>query len=324
MRCLVTGAAGFIGFHLANALLARGAVVRGLDDLSKGRPERLELLAKNSGFDYTVASLSEEKVLRRLVAEADVIYHLAAVVGVKRYVENPVKVIEVNVCQTAQLLQIAWELKKKVIFTSTSEVYGKGNTLPYSESSDRIYGPSYVDRWCYAVAKSAAEHLCLGYARMGLPVVILRYFNVYGPQADSSDYGGVIARFATQALAGQPLTVHGDGSQTRCFTYVDDIVSGTIAAAAHPEAEGMILNLGSRHETSIRELAELILNLSGSQVGMIFVPHEEFYGPYYEDVPRRVPDLTAAERVLGYRPLVPLEDGLRRTLTWYKEQMHKE
>lgn len=324
MRCLVTGAAGFIGFHLANALLARGAAVWGLDDLSKGRQQRLELLAKNPGFGYTVASLAEEKVLRRLVAETDVIYHLAAVVGVKRYVEDPVKVVEVNVCQTARLLETAWELGKRVVFASTSEVYGKGKTLPYSESADRNYGPSYVDRWCYGVAKGAAEHLCLGYAKRGLPVVILRYFNVYGPHADSSEYGGVVARFIAQALAGRPLTVHGDGSQTRCFTYVDDIVAGTIAAAGCPEAAGGIFNLGNRRETSIRELAQLILDLSGSQAGMVFIPHEEFYGPHYEDIPRRVPDLRAAEQILGYRPQVSLEDGLRRTLTWYKEQVHKE
>ncbi|MGE5578210.1 MAG: NAD-dependent epimerase/dehydratase family protein [Syntrophothermus sp.] len=320
MKYLVTGAAGFVGSNLCAALLARGDEVWGLDDLSKGKKEWLKQLEGNPRFRLTVGSLSQEQILRRIMENIDVIYHLAAVVGVKLYVEDPVNVVEVNVCQTARLLEMAWQLGKKVIFTSTSEVYGKSKDLPFREDSDRLYGPSTTDRWCYAVSKSAAEHLCFGYIRRGLPVVILRYFNVYGPCADSSDYGGVVPRFIRQALANEPLTVHGDGSQARCFTYVDDIVKGTLEAGSRPEAEGKIFNLGGRRETSILELAQLIVALSESKSEIVFQPYAEYYGPHYEDVRRRAPDLAAAERILDYHPAVSLEDGLKRTIAWHRER----
>lgn len=325
MKYLVTGAAGFIGSHLSAALLARGWRVWGLDDLSKGQAEHLQGLEKYPGFTFVKASLADTDILHRLVNEVDVIYHLAAIVGVKQYVEDPVKVIEVDVCQTAGLLKLAEQAGKKVVFASTSEVYGKSDNIPFREDSDRVYGPSGTDRWCYAIAKSAAEHLCFGYARRGLRVVILRYFNVYGPHADSSDYGGVVPRFMRQALANEPLTVHGDGRQTRCFTYIDDIVKGTIEAGTRPEAEGRVFNLGHRRETSIRELAGLVLKICGSESKLVYQPYAEFYGPYYEDIPRRIPDLAAAEAVLGYQPAVDLEDGLRRTFEWYKtREAHKD
>ena len=319
MKCLVTGAAGFIGSHLCTRLAARGDEVWGLDDLSKGKLENIEHLLPNTNFHFVPGAITREEV-RELVAKSDIIYHLAAVVGVKHYVEDPAKVIEVNVCQTLRLLELAWQLDKKVIFTSTSEIYGKNSEVPFHEGANRVYGPSSADRWCYAVSKSAAEHLCLYYARRGLPLVILRYFNVYGPGADSSAYGGVATRFINQALSNEPLTVHGDGSQTRCFTYVDDIVGGTLEAGSRREAEGKIFNLGHRRETSILELAQLILAVSGIKGEIVFQPYEEFYGPYYEDIPRRVPDLSAAEEILGYRPKVSLEEGLEKTIKWYRDK----
>ena len=319
MKCLVTGAAGFIGSHLCTRLAARGDEVWGLDDLSKGKLENIEHLLPNTNFHFVPGAITREEV-RELVAKSDIIYHLAAVVGVKHYVEDPAKVIEVNVCQTLRLLELAWQLDKKVIFTSTSEIYGKNSEVPFHEGANRVYGPSSADRWCYAVSKSAAEHLCLYYARRGLPLVILRYFNVYGPGADSSAYGGVATRFINQALSNEPLTVHGDGSQTRCFTYVDDIVGGTLEAGSRREAEGKIFNLGHRRETSILELAQLILAVSGIKGEIVFQPYEEFYGPYYEDIPRRVPDLSAAEEILGYRPEISLEDGLEKTIKWYRDK----
>lgn len=322
MRCLVTGAAGFIGSHLCTALLARGDEVWGLDDLSKGNTEKIAHLTADPHFKFTAGSLSQKDVLGEIIKQIDVIYHLAAVVGVKHYVEDPVKVIEVNVNQTLTLLESAWQSGKKVIFSSTSEVYGKNAQIPFQEEADRVYGPA--DRWCYAVSKSAAEYLCLGFARRGLPLVILRYFNVYGPYADSSSYGGVAARFIDQALAGKPLTVHGDGSQTRCFTYIDDIVRGTIEAGIRSEAEGHIFNLGHRRETSVLELARIILALAETKGEIVFQPHEDFYGPYYEDIPRRVPDLSAAEQMLDYHPRVSLEDGLRETFRWYTRKTKEQ
>lgn len=321
MKCLVTGAAGFIGSHLCTALLERGGEVWGLDDLSKGNLKKLEHLGNNPHFRFIQGSTAEKEILRRIMRKTDVVFHLAAVVGVKRYVEDPVKVIQVNVCQTLDLLEMAWQLGKKVVFTSTSEVYGKNMKVPFHEDNNKVYGPSTADRWCYAVSKSAAEHLCFGYLRRGLPIVIVRFFNAYGPHGDSSDYGGVTARFINQALSGKPLTVHGDGSQTRCFTYVEDIVEGTISAGHRPEAEGKIFNLGNRRETSILELAQLILDLSEIQGKILFQPHEEFYGPYYEDIARRVPDLLAAEEILHYRPKVSLEEGLKTTINWYRQQI---
>lgn len=321
MRYLVTGAAGFVGSHLCAALLEQGDEVWGLDDLSKGRLERLANLDGNSRFYFLRGSLAGElDALAEIIEAVDVIYHLAAVVGVKKYVEDPVRVVEVNVGETLDLLKLAWLHGKKVVFTSTSEVYGKNDRLPFHEAADRVYGPATADRWCYAVAKSAAEHLCLGYARRGLPVVILRYFNVYGPGADASEYGGVVSRFIGQVLQGLPLTVHGDGSQTRSFTYIDDIVRGTVEAGRRPGAEGKIFNLGSREETSILALARLVLKLSGTGGGIIFQPHREFYGPHYEDLPRRAPDPGAAERLLGFRAETALAEGLEKTLAWYKNR----
>ncbi|MGB4371871.1 MAG: NAD-dependent epimerase/dehydratase family protein [Dethiobacteria bacterium] len=320
MRCLVTGAAGFIGFHLCQALLNRGAEVWGIDDLSKGKGERLHNLGCHSSFHEVIGSLASVNNLAGIVKQVTVIYHLAAVVGVKHYVEDPVKVIETNVCQTALLLQMAQRYHRKIVFTSTSEIYGKSSALPFSESADRLYGPSSTNRWCYAISKSAAEHLCLGYAAQGLPVVILRYFNVYGPHGDSSPYGGVVNCFINQAFAGRPLTVHGDGRQTRCFTYIDDIVAGTMAAGEAPAAVGRIINLGSERESSILELAEMVIRLSGSKGGLLFQPYEEFYGYSYEDICRRVPDLSVAKHLLNYRPAVSLEEGLKRTLAWHRRQ----
>ncbi len=319
MNYLVTGCAGFIGFHLCKELLARGNLVWGLDNLDKGNIDRVRLLQSNERFTFTESCLSGMVNMRRLLEKTDVIYHLAAVVGVKRYVENPVEVVKVNVCYTSLLLELAWELRKKVVFASTSEVYGKSDRVPFHENCDRVYGPSITDRWCYAVSKSAAEHLCFGYLRQGLPVVIVRYFNVYGPGADSSDYGGVVTRFIKQLLTGQPLTVHGDGSQTRSFTFIEDAVKGTIEAGSRPGAEGRVFNLGHRRETSILELARFIMEVSAMEGRIVFQPHEQFYGPHYQDIARRIPDLTAAEQLLGYYPATGLEEGLARTVEYYRK-----
>ena len=320
MKYLVTGAAGFIGSHLCTALLAEGNEVWGIDDLSTGKRENVEHLKENPHFIFTIGCISDKDKLHELIEKVDIIYHLAAVVGVKYYVEDPVRVIDVNVCGTSSLLQTAWKLGKKVVVASTSEIYGKSDDIPFKEEGNRVYGSSTTDRWCYAISKSADEHLCRGYIKKGLPVVILRFFNVYGPRADSSAYGGVATRFINQALSDKPLTVHGDGTQTRCFTYIDDIVKGIIEAGSRPEAEGKIFNLGNRREISILDLAKKVLEVSNRKGEIIFQPYKDFYGPNYEDIPRRCPDLTAAERALDYSPVISLEDGLKKTIEWYRKR----
>lgn len=321
MRYLVTGAAGFIGSHLCTALLAEDNKVWGIDDLSTGKKDNIAHLQSNPNFTFIEACISQENIISELIKKTDIIYHLAAVVGVKRYVEDPIRVIDVNVCYTSRLLELAWKFGKKVVFASTSETYGKNTIVPFHEEDNRLYGPSTTDRWCYAISKSADEHLCLGYAKRGLPIVIIRYFNVYGPRADTSAYGGVATRFIIQALNNQPLTVHGDGSQTRCFTYIDDIIKGTITAGRRLEAEGKVFNLGHKRETSILELAQIILKLSGNKTKIVFQPYEDFYGPSYEDIPRRIPDISTAEKILNYSPTVALEDGLKSTFKWYQDKI---
>ncbi|HPU01838.1 MAG: NAD-dependent epimerase/dehydratase family protein [Firmicutes bacterium] len=324
MKCLVTGAAGFIGFHLCKALLSRGAEVWGLDDFSSGKEERFRELGRYRSFHGIRGPFASVDGLAEIIAQTELIYHLAAVVGVKRYVEDPVRVIETNVCQTAVLLRLAQLHRRKVVFVSTSEVYGKSSSLPFGENTDCLYGSPLTSRWCYAISKSAAEHLCLGHAARGLPVVILRYFNVYGPHGEGSLYGGVANRFIEQALQGKPLTVYGDGRQTRCFTYVDDIVAGTMAAGESPAAVGRIINLGSDREISILDLARLVIRFSGSKAGLVFVPYEEVYGFSYEDIPRRVPDISTARRLLNFQPAVSLEEGMRRTLEWHRRKRETE
>ncbi|MCW3489906.1 NAD-dependent epimerase/dehydratase family protein [Dethiobacter alkaliphilus] len=323
MKYLVTGAAGFVGSHLCTSLLSEGNEVWGIDDLSSGKEENIEHLKDNPRFYFIEGCISDESQLLKLIYKVDIIYHLAAVVGVKHYVEDPTRVIDVNVCYTSSLLENAWKLGKKVVFTSTSEVYGKSESIPFAEEDDRVYGPASTNRWCYAISKSAGEYLCLGYAKQGLPVVILRYFNVYGPRADDSAYGGVTTRFINQALAGTPLTVHGDGAQTRCFTYIDDIVKATMEAGKRPEAEGRIFNLGREHETPILELAKMVLKVSGTEGEIVFQPYKEFYGSSYEDIRRRIPDLSAARQILGYNPSVTLEEGIRETLNWYRNRNNR-
>ncbi|MDF2521870.1 MAG: NAD-dependent epimerase/dehydratase [Clostridia bacterium] len=321
MKYLVTGAAGFIGSHLCTELLKQGNQVWGLDDLSSGKLENIEHLKGNPNFEFVISCISNEAILQELIKKVDVIYHLAAIVGVKRYVEDPVKVIDVNLCYTSRLLELAWKHDKKVVLASTSEVYGKSDKVPFKEEDNRIYGSSTIDRWCYAISKTADEHLCFGYAKKGMPVVILRFFNAYGPRTNSWAYGGVVTRFINQALKGEPLTVHGNGTQTRCFTYIDDIIKGTIEAGRVREAEGKIFNLGNRNEISILDLANKILEISGKNGSIVFQCYEEFYGSSYEDIPRRSPDITAAEKILGYCPTISLEDGLKKTIEWYSKKL---
>jgi len=239
-------------------------------------------------------------------------------VGVEHYVADPYQVLNVNINGTQNVLRAAFKHGRRVVFASTSEVYGRNPAVPWTEDADRVLGPSTIDRWCYATSKAAGEHFCLAYRRLGLPVTILRYFNVYGPRLDRLDVGRVITIFIGQLLRGEPLTVIGDGSQTRCFTYVADAVQATLAAGVVASAEGQVINIGTDEETPLRRLAELMIELGGGRSTLRFVPQEAVYGDSYEDVPRRVPDVTRMRQLLGLRATTSLTEGLARTIEWFR------
>jgi UDP-glucose 4-epimerase len=325
VRALVTGGAGFLGSHLCNRLVDLGAEVLCFDNLSTGKIEYISKLLERPNFKFVKGDLLNLSEVKKIVKDVDVIYHLAAKVGVKHYVEDPIGVMTTNIYGTHNLLEAAVRRNvKRFLLASTSEVYGKNINVPLREDYERVLGPPSTDRWSYSTSKSVDEHLCNAYFRKyKLPTVILRYFNIYGPRQESSDYGGVVSIFIRRVLENQPPLVHGDGKQTRSFTYVSDAVEGTIQAALREEAVGETINLGNPRETTINELAELIIKLAG-KAGKLrpkHIPYEEFYGPWYEDVPRRVPDISKAEKILGFKPKITLEEGLKKTIEWYKQYL---
>ncbi len=316
MKVLITGGAGFVGSHVADAFLARGDEVLALDT---GSQVKVRHLRDHPRFRLVVDSVMNPEILDGLAAQVDLVYHLAGVVGVEHYVADPYQVLNVNINGTQNVLRAAYKHGRRVVFSSTSEVYGKNPAVPWTEDADRVLGPTSIDRWCYATSKAAAEHFCLAYRRLGLPVTILRYFNVYGPRLDRLDVGRVITIFMGQLLRGEPLTVIGDGSQTRCFTYIADAVRATVAAGVLAAAEGQIINVGSDDETSIGRLAELMIEIGGSASTVRFVPQESVYGDGYEDVPKRRPDIGRMERILGMRATTTLAEGLERTIRWFRD-----
>ena len=314
MNVLVTGGAGFLGSHLCTAFLERGDHVTCLDLSSRRKVEHLMDLPN---FRYVHDSVLNSAMVDSLVARADLVYHLAAVVGVEHYVADPYNVLNVNVNGTQEVLQAAYRHEKKVVFSSTSEVYGRNPKVPWSENDDRVLGSTAIDRWCYSTSKAVGEHFCHAFGRMGLQVVIVRYFNAYGPRLDALDQGRVITIFLGQILSGKPITVVGDGSQTRCFTYVDDCIRATMQAGLRPEAVGGIFNIGTDKETTIKELAKTMVKVSGTDTPIHYVTQEEVYGKSYEDIQRRVPDTTRMRQVLGVEPTTSLEEGLRATYDWF-------
>ncbi len=317
MRVLITGGAGFLGSHLAEAWLDRGDEVTALDPAADLKVRHLRA---NPRFRLIRESVLKRDILEGLVAWADLVYHLAAVVGVEHYVGDPYQVLTVNINGTQEVLTAAFRHQKKVVFSSTSEIYGRSTTVPFDEDGDRVLGSTRIDRWCYATSKAAGEHLCFAFARMGLPVVVLRYFNVYGPRLDQMDRGRVVTIFMGQLLRGEPLTVIGDGAQTRTFTYVDDAVRATVAAGVAPGAEGQAINVGSEEEVEIRDLAARMIRIGGSSSRLLFVPKEAVYDHGYEDIPRRVPAVRRMHELLSVRAEVTLDDGLRQTIEWFKRQ----
>jgi UDP-glucose 4-epimerase len=318
MRVLITGGAGYIGSHLADRFLADGATVTVIDNLSVGKRVNFQHNLASPRYRFVQGDVLDRTLMEDLIQGADLVCHLAAVVGVKYVLGDPLHGIGQNVGGTEVVLALAHKYGRRVLFASTSEIYGKNAQVPFAEDGDRVLGSTVTARWAYSTAKALDEHLCFAYAACGLPVSIVRYFNSYGPRLDPQGYGSVVARFITQALTNQPLTVHNDGGQTRCFTYIDDTVQGSMLAATRVEALGQAFNIGNDKEITILELARLILRLAGAGTQISFVPYQQAYESGFEDMPRRVPDVSKAEKLLGFRAQVPLEEGLQRTIAWFQ------
>jgi len=321
MRVLVTGGAGFIGSHLTEALLKRGDEVWVLDDLSTGRRGNIASVASHPRFHATYDSILRRDVVSGLIGQVDVVYHLAAAVGVKYVVENPLHSLQVNVQGTEIVLEETARRHLPLVLFSTSEIYGRGNGHALRESDDRIMGPTTVSRWGYAASKAVDEFLAFAYHReRNLPVVVVRCFNTCGPR-QSGEYGMVIPRFVQQALRGEPIVVHGDGQQSRCFSYVGDVVRGVMALIDEPRAVGEIFNIGGEGEISIRELAERIKRMTGSSSPITHVPYEEAYQEGFEDMERRVPDISKIAVLVGYRNTCTLDEILARVIEYERGRM---
>mgnify|MGYP000436368053 CR=1 FL=1 len=317
MRVLVTGGAGFIGSHLTEALLDAGHEVTVIDDLSTGRAENLDAARRSGRLRTCWSSILEEERLQEFVDEADVVYHLAAAVGVRLILDRPVETIETNILGTHRVLRCAAKGQKKVVVASTSEVYGKNDRVPLSEEDDGVFGPTVRSRWSYAVSKAIDEFLALAYWRdRGVPVVIVRYFNTIGPR-QVGRYGMVVPRFVRQALAGEPITVYGDGEQVRSFTDVSDVVRATIELARHPAAVGQVFNVGSGVAVTINELAARVKALTGSRSEIVHIPFQRAYEPGFEEPRRRVPDVTKLREIIHFTPQVDLDTSLRRVIEYY-------
>jgi UDP-glucose 4-epimerase len=318
MKALITGGAGFVGSHLAERLLEGGDEVFVIDDLSTGSIENIEPFKGRPGFHYTIDTILNEPVLAELVDRADVVFHLAAAVGVRLIVESPVNTIETNVHGTEKVLALANKKRKKVVLTSTSEVYGKADSVPFREDGDLVMGPTSKGRWSYACSKAIDEFLALAYHKeKRLPVVVVRLFNTVGPR-QTGRYGMVIPNFVKQALLGHPLTVFGDGTQTRCFTDVGDVVGQLAALAEEPEAVGEVFNVGNdREEVRILDLAKRVKARTASNSEIALVPYDKAYEEGFEDMQRRVPDLSKLRALTGYEPQVSLDEILDRVISYF-------
>ena len=320
MRVLITGGAGFVGSHLSEALLERGDEVFVLDNLSTGSIDNIAHLKSHPRFHYTIEAVENEPLLAELIDQSDVVMHLAAAVGVKLIVEQPVHTIETNVHGTEVVLKHANKKKKLVLIASTSEVYGKSGTVPFREDADLVLGPTNKHRWAYACSKLIDEFLALAYWKeRKLPVIIVRLFNTVGPR-QTGQYGMVIPTFVRQALAGQPITVYGDGTQSRSFTYVGDVVRAMVALINEPRAIGQVFNIGNGREITIAELAEKVRTLTGSSSQIVRIPYDQAYESGFEDMPRRVPDITKIAGLIGYAPTVDLDEILNRVVESFRQQ----
>ena len=317
MRVLITGGAGFIGSHLADAYLQRSAEVYIIDDLSTGKIENIHHLKANPKFHYTIESVHNQPVTAELVDQCDVIFHLAAAVGVKLIVESPVRTIETNVRGTEVVLALANKKKKKVLIASTSEVYGLSSDVPFREDGNLVMGATTKGRWSYACSKAIDEFLALAYWReKKLPTIVVRLFNTVGPR-QTGQYGMVIPTFVKQALAGRPITVYGNGQQSRCFGYVGDVVGALIGLMENETAVGQVFNIGSNEEISILDLARRVKDLTHSSSEIVFVPYDEAYEEGFEDMPRRIPDISKVSELVGFKPKMSL-DGILKSVIDYQ------
>jgi UDP-glucose 4-epimerase len=318
MRILITGGAGFIGSHLAEALLAARHQVHVLDDLSTGSIDNIAHLKGQPGFHYTIDTVFNDQLVAELVDRADVIFHLAAAVGVKLIVQEPVHTIETNVHGTEVILRHAAKKKKLVFIASTSEVYGKSTAVPYREDADLVMGATTRHRWAYACSKALDEFLALAYWKeKKLPVVIVRFFNTVGPR-QTGQYGMVVPTFVRQALAGERITVYGDGTQSRSFTYVGDVVRALLALMVEPQAIGQVFNIGNTEEVSIATLAGRIKAETGSSSPIVTIPYDQAYEEGFEDMPRRVPDLGKIQALIGYEAKVGLKEIIQRVVADFR------
>jgi UDP-glucose 4-epimerase len=317
LRVLITGGAGFIGSHLADAYLQRGDEVLVIDDLSTGTIENIRHLKDHPRFHYTIDSVHNQPVTAELVDQSDVVVHLAAAVGVKLIVESPVRTIETNVRGTEVVLALANKKKKKVLIASTSEVYGLSADVPFREDGNLVMGATTKGRWSYACSKAIDEFLALAYWReKKLPTTIVRLFNTVGPR-QTGRYGMVIPTFVRQALAGRPITVYGNGKQTRCFGYVGDVTGALVKLMDHPESVGQVFNIGSNEEISILQLAERVKELTESDSEIVFLPYDEAYEEGFEDMPRRVPDISKIKRLVGFNPDMSLNGILKSVIDFH-------
>jgi UDP-glucose 4-epimerase len=321
MRVLITGGAGFIGSHLSDRLVEAGHRVTVVDDLSTGSMANIAHLEGAPGFQFVHETIMHEAVMDRLISDCDAIFHLASAVGVELIVSRPVEVIERCVMGTEIVLRTAHRYKRKVLITSTSEIYGKNGRVPFAEDDDRLLGPTTKSRWSYSCAKAVDEFLALAYHKeKQLPIVIVRLFNTVGPR-QSGQYGMVVPRFVQQALCGKPLTVYGDGSQQRCFGYVGDIVGALVALMDHPRAAGQIFNVGNTEEISILELAKRVVQLTNSTSTIQMIPYDVAYEAGFEDMARRIPDLTRVHSLIGYTPTARLDEIILRIADHLREAL---
>ena len=318
---LITGGAGFIGSHLCELLVHRGYHVVAIDDLSTGRLENIVHLRPMPNFLFVRETITNLQVLDRLTSQADVVIHLAAAVGVKLIVEDPVRTINTNILGTDAVLTTANRYGCKVLIASTSEVYGKGVKVPFEEEDDCLIGPTSHSRWAYATSKAIDEFMSLAYYRQfGLPVVVMRFFNTVGPR-QTGQYGMVVPRFVRQALKGEPLTVFGDGEQSRCFGDVADVIDAAARLMDHPGAVGQVFNIGATQEVTMNQLAQLVLTLTGSRSEIVYIPYAQAYAPGFEDMRRRVPSLAKINALIGYTPQYSLEQTLQRVIAYEQTRL---